>query len=119
MRLLVLLALVLVSSACHAPVEHTGKRPLGARRAPEYEATKTAAERTEARASALRRRDTPDATNVDATDRVIGAHATSVYHVATCDLTHDIARAERVIFVSNFDALDGGYKPCPRCRPGP
>jgi methylphosphotriester-DNA--protein-cysteine methyltransferase len=24
-----------------------------------------------------------------------------------------------VLFVSPYDALDGGYKPCPRCRPGP
>jgi len=76
-------------------------------------------ERYEAHRRAVREADTGGGVAVDPEQQVIGAHATQVYHAPGCDLLTGVARAERVLFISNFDALDGGFKPCPRCRPGP
>jgi hypothetical protein len=119
MRPLLLLITVLALTACHVPAEHTGKRPMGSRRAPEYEKAKTLEDRMAGRESTA---DSPDRTtgvSVDDTEQVVGAHATHVYHVDTCDELEGVARADRILFISCYDALDGAYKPCPRCRPGP
>ena len=56
---------------------------------------------------------------VDAATQVIGVHGSHVFHNAACDELTDVAQAQRVLFVSPYDAVDGGYQPCPRCRPGP
>ena len=120
MRSILLLAVLIALGGCHtADEEHTGNRPLGRRRAPDYDGAMGLDERLQAREAQGRKEMETGGREIDPAAQVIGAHATRVYHVEGCDLLDGLGRPERVIFVSGYDALDGGYKPCPRCRPGP
>ena len=57
--------------------------------------------------------------DVAAAEQLVGVGSTHVYHRRACELLGATPQADRVLFVSGFDALDGGYDPCPTCRPGP
>jgi len=92
---------------------------MGTRRAPEYEKARSLEERMAARDRADRAPPVRTGRAVNLEDQVVGAHATHIYHLPSCTEIEDVAQAERVLFVTNHDALDGGYTPCPVCRPGP
>ena len=119
MRALFLLVALLSVAACHVPAEHTGNRPMGPRRMRDYDQSSTIEQRMEARDKMAADAEKARAREVSEDELVIGTHATSVYHLDSCDLLDEVGTKERVRFVSPYDALDGGYRPCPRCRPGP
>jgi methylphosphotriester-DNA--protein-cysteine methyltransferase len=50
---------------------------------------------------------------------VVGVYGTHEYHRPRCEVLHAADQADRVTFVSVFDSLDAGYRPCPDCEPGP
>jgi len=52
----------------------------------------------------------------DATDLRIGVDATHVFHRAGCPLLAGVPVAQQVRFTSQWDALDGGYRPCEECK---
>ncbi|MCE9636612.1 MAG: hypothetical protein K8T90_12980 [Planctomycetes bacterium] len=48
-----------------------------------------------------------------------GTASTRRFHAAGCPDLDAAPTADRVLFVSYWDAVDGDYAPCPRCKPGP
>jgi hypothetical protein len=50
--------------------------------------------------------------------QLIGVGSTREFHFSECETLTEVPRADRVLFVSPFDALDGGYHPCRVCNPG-
>ena len=46
----------------------------------------------------------------------IGVASTHVFHRSDCPLLKGVAVAEQVRFTSQWDALDGGYRPCDECK---
>jgi len=108
---------ILALGSCRAPVQHTGKRPYGRRRAPEYDAAKSLEQRMAERERADRA--PREGEFVNAEEQVIGAPATHVYHRPSCKELDGLPRTEQIRFLSPYDAIDGGYDPCPICHPGP
>ena len=92
---------------------------MGPRRMRDYDQSTSLEERMEKRDAAAAAAEKQQAREVHPEEQVVGAHATNVYHFEECDLVKDVSRKDRVLFVSPFDALDGGFRPCARCRPGP
>jgi hypothetical protein len=119
MRALLLLALAAAAAgACQAPTQHTGKRPIATRRTRGLGPDKTLDERLAERAKAMDRAAPQEGRDVAADEQFVGVGSTHLFHDPGCRLLADVPRSDRVLFVSSFDALDGGYAPCTTCRPG-
>ena len=109
------LTLAVCCSACKAPVQHTGARPLGSRR-PYVEADgRTLADLHAGRVGSTAGDGAGQA--VDETVQRVGVADTRLFHRGDCRLLADVERARRVLFVHAYDALDGGYAPCDDCAP--
>jgi hypothetical protein len=112
------LILALPLGACKAPTKHTGKRPEAVRRESDLSPDKTLEERLLERQARLEEMER-QGQSYSAEDQFVGVGSTNRFHHPECDDLADVPRADRVLFVSRFDALDGGYHPCTTCRPNP
>ena len=111
-------AVVIATGACTAPTQHTGKRPITSRREPDTGPEKTLEQRLAAREERLAISASGGGKAVAAEDEFIGVGLDHRFHEPGCAVLTDVPRADQVIFVSVFDALDGGYDPCDVCTPG-
>ncbi len=111
------MAALLATGACRAPTKHTGKRPIATRRGPDMGPDKTLEQRLIERESRLGDVATREGSRVATESQVVGVGSTHLFHEPDCAELADIPRADRVLFVSIYDALDGGYAPCRGCAP--
>lgn len=112
-------AVTVAAGACRAPTQHTGKRPVTSRRVAETTPDKTMQERLAEHQAARAQAAAEEARTFREGEGLVGVGSTHVFHFDGCSELADVPRADRVIFVSPFDALDGGYDPCRTCNPGP
>ena len=111
-------AVVIATGACKAPTKHTGKRPITSRRESDLGPQKTLEERLLEREENLGIVANREGEAIATEDQFIGVGANHRFHEPDCSELADVPRVDQVIFVSVFDALDGGYHPCATCTPG-
>ena len=118
--LLVLAAVVAVPAiGCKASTKHTGKRPITARSEDEAREAKPIEVRLAEREARLAEASQGSAHTVAPSEQLVGVGSTHRFHFSNCAALESVPRADRVLFVSPYDALDGGYAPCPVCKPRP
>ena len=110
-------AALLCVGACRAPTQHTGKRPIATRRARDMTPDKTLEQRLVERESRLGDVAAREGSHVAAEAQLVGVGTTQLFHEPDCAELADVPRADRVLFVSIYDALDGRYAPCRACNP--
>jgi hypothetical protein len=116
---LIALVLGLPLAACEAPTQHTGNRPMGTRREAPLGPETPLGERVEAYNRRQEALEAERARRISEETQRIGVGSTRRFHRPGCAQLESAPRADQVIFVSSFDALDGGYGPCDVCAPHP
>lgn len=86
---------------------------LRAKRA-ERDRSEAEADRADRAAEAPQRATEPPVGSTAADPRT-GDARTRTFHLPSCSLLEAVRGADRLTFASKWDALDGGYDPCPQC----
>ena len=120
---LLLLLLLLLPAACTHAAGASGRAPENLTRDPPHGDPAAAAWAAAARRQAAyeeRKSKAPDADvkveKVDVSATRVGVVGTHEFHRSDCPLLKGVTAAEEIRFVSPWDALDAGYRPCESCR---
>lgn len=112
--------LVLLGAAACAPTQTVvGRAPENTTR----ETPRATGSASESRKNSYARRQNeadvggPRVVEVDAAGNRIGTAATKRFHRSGCEKLAGVPTAEQVRFISSYDALDNGYRPCEDCQP--
>ena len=114
-------AAVLFAAACSSEFQHTGNPPQGPRR--ELPGPQAGAPRDRGAAydqyTAEQAARSPSGGTVEPGSVILGAAGTPTYHRPDCPSLEPVPAAERITYVSVYDAVNSRLRPCDRCRPGP